>query len=36
LKHFAPRLQRHGMDRRTIDHMLVDNPRRVFSATHRT
>jgi phosphotriesterase-related protein len=36
LKHFAPRLQRHGMDQRTIDQMLVDNPRRVFSATHRT
>jgi phosphotriesterase-related protein len=35
LKHFAPRLKRHGMDQRAIDHMLVDNPRRVFSAAHR-
>ena len=35
LKHFVPRLKRHGMDQRTIDHMLIENPRRVFSAEHR-
>lgn len=32
LKHFVPRLLRHGVDRRTIDGILIDNPRRVFSA----
>jgi phosphotriesterase-related protein len=35
LKHFVPRLKRHGMDKRAIDHILIDNPRRVFSAEHR-
>ncbi len=35
LKHFVPRLKRHDMDQRTIDHILVENPRRVFSAEHR-
>lgn len=35
LKHFVPRLKRNGMDQRTIDHMLIENPRRVFSAEHR-
>ena len=35
LKHFVPRLRRHGMDQRTIDHILIENPRRVFSAAHR-
>src|SRR5271169_6336723 len=35
LKHFVPRLKRHGMDQRTIDHILVENPRRVFSAAYR-
>jgi phosphotriesterase-related protein len=35
LKHFVPRLKRHGMHQRTIDHILIDNPRRVFSAEHR-
>ena len=35
LKHFVPRLKRHGMDQRTIDHILIENPRRVFSAEHR-
>lgn len=35
LKHFVPRLKRHGLDQATIDHLLVDNPRRVFSAEHR-
>lgn len=32
LKHFLPRLQRHGVDRAAIDRMLVANPRSVFSA----
>jgi phosphotriesterase-related protein len=36
LKHFVPRLKRHGMDQRTIDHILIENPRRVFSAEHRS
>jgi phosphotriesterase-related protein len=35
LKHFAPRLRRHGMNQSTINHILVENPRRVFSAEHR-
>ena len=35
LKHFAPRLKRHGMNQATIDHILIENPRRVFSAEHR-
>jgi phosphotriesterase-related protein len=35
LKHFVPRLKRHGMKQATIDHILVENPRRVFSAEHR-
>jgi phosphotriesterase-related protein len=35
LKHFVPRLKRHGLDQATIDRLLVDNPRRVFSAAHR-
>ena len=35
LKHFVPRLKRHGMDQGTIDHILIENPRRVFSAEHR-
>ncbi len=35
LKHFAPRLKRHGMSQATIDRILIDNPRRVFSAAHR-
>lgn len=32
LKHFVPRLKRHGVDQDTIDRMLIDNPRSVFSA----
>jgi phosphotriesterase-related protein len=36
LKHFAPRLRRHGMDQRTIDHIMIENPRAVFSAEHRS
>ncbi|MEM8588960.1 MAG: phosphotriesterase-related protein [Pseudomonadota bacterium] len=32
LKHFVPRLRRHGVEAEAIDAMLVDNPRRLFSA----
>ena len=32
LKHFVPRLKRHGVDAETIERMLTDNPRSVFSA----
>ncbi|WP_062209494.1 phosphotriesterase [Aureimonas sp. AU12] len=32
LKHFVPRLKRHGLDAAVIDRMLVDNPRAVFSS----
>lgn len=32
LKHFVPRLKRHGVDQASIDRMLVDNPKSVFSA----
>ncbi len=35
LRHFVPRLKRHGMDQATIDRILIENPRRVFSAAHR-
>jgi phosphotriesterase-related protein len=35
LKHFVPRLKRHGVDQAMIDRLLIDNPRRVFSAAHR-
>jgi len=35
LKHFVPRLKRHGVDDKAINGMLVDNPRRVFSAAYR-
>ncbi|MDR3517542.1 MAG: hypothetical protein P4M00_17190 [Azospirillaceae bacterium] len=31
LRHFVPRLMRHGLDRATIDRIMVTNPRRVFS-----
>jgi phosphotriesterase-related protein len=31
LKHFVPRLKRHGLDQADIDRMLVDNPRSVFA-----
>jgi len=34
LRHFAPRLKRHGMSQATISHILIENPRRVFSARH--
>ena len=30
LRHFVPRLQRHGVNEDAIRTMLVDNPRRVF------
>lgn len=32
LKHFVPRLKRHGVDQASIDRMLVDNPQSVFAA----
>lgn len=32
LKHFVPRLKRHGMNQAMIDRILVENPRRVCSA----
>lgn len=35
LKHFVPRLKRHGMNQATIDRILIENPQRVFSAAHR-
>ena len=35
LKHFVPRLHRHGVDAKSIERILVDNPRRVFSAAYR-
>ena len=35
LRHFVPRLRRHGLTDAQIDVMLRDNPRSVFSAAHR-
>ncbi|WP_036791312.1 phosphotriesterase family protein [Pleomorphomonas koreensis] len=32
LRHFVPRLKRHGLDAATIDRILIDNPKSVFSA----
>ena len=32
LRHFVPRLKRHGLDQATIDLLMTANPRRVFSA----
>ncbi|GGE13844.1 aryldialkylphosphatase [Aureimonas endophytica] len=32
LRHFVPRLRRHGVQDAVIDRMMVDNPRAVFSA----
>ncbi len=32
LKHFLPRLKRHGVDQAAIDQMLITNPKSVFSA----
>ena len=32
LRHFVPRLRRHGVAEEAIEAMLVDNPRRVFSS----
>jgi phosphotriesterase-related protein len=34
LRHFVPRLLRHGVGRDVIDRILIDNPRRVFTAGH--
>ncbi|TIU57818.1 MAG: hypothetical protein E5W25_33885, partial [Mesorhizobium sp.] len=31
LKHFIPRLKRHGVEQPAIDRMLVANPKAVFS-----
>jgi phosphotriesterase-related protein len=31
LKHFVPRLARHGVDRAIVDRMLIDNPRTFFA-----
>lgn len=33
LRHFLPRLKRHGLDDATIGRMMLDNPRSVFHAT---
>lgn len=35
LRHFVPRLRRHGVTEAQITTLLTDNPRRVFSARHR-
>lgn len=35
VKHFLPRLRRHGADEATIERLMVTNPRRVFDATLR-
>jgi len=32
LRHFVPRLKRHGLDEAVIRRMLTDNPKSVFSA----
>ena len=32
LRHFLPRLKRHGLDGATIDRLMLDNPRSVFHA----
>lgn len=32
LRHFIPRLKRHGLDEAVIDGMLIDNPKSVFAA----
>jgi phosphotriesterase-related protein len=33
LRHFLPRLKRHGLDQPVLDHLMIANPRRVFSGT---
>ncbi len=33
LRHFVPRLRRHGVRRRHLDRLMIDNPRAVFDAT---
>ena len=33
LRHFVPRLKRHGVEAAVIDRMMVHNPRAVFSAS---
>lgn len=32
LRHFVPRLVRHGVERAAVDRMMIDNPKAVFSA----
>jgi phosphotriesterase-related protein len=36
LRHFVPRLRRHGVSEAQIETLLIENPRRVFSARHRS
>ena len=33
IKHFLPRLKRHGLDDRTLRQMMIDNPRSVFAGS---
>jgi len=33
LRHFVPRLKRHGLSRKEIDQLLIENPRRVLAGT---
>lgn len=35
LRHFIPRLARHGVEQAAADRMMIANPKRVFSAAHR-
>jgi phosphotriesterase-related protein len=32
VRHFLPRLRRHGMDESSLETLMVTNPRRVFDA----
>jgi phosphotriesterase-related protein len=34
LRHFLPRLVRHGLDQPVLDHLMISNPRRVFAAAN--
>ena len=36
LRHFAPRLRRHGVSDAQLNTLLRDNPRRVFAAPFET
>ncbi len=33
LKHFLPRLRRHGLDQTVLNHLMIANPRQVFAAS---